>query len=555
MSTPTDLPQPTRASVPPEQENDQALPIPGNLPDVTPRYRLESGAHHSTWIVDCGYQSAAHLELQAGPYTLTQITGDTEASAKSAERLCSLTPHPAVLRVDAVTSSQDSYHIWYEPAEAGTLADYCRAKGKLPLGQVTTVARALTQALAYLHEQGFAYSELAARHCVFTVRGELKLLAPDIDTRSLASAVQKSRQAEDIAACAALLWLCLTGEEPKAMRLRAPLNLAVPQASDALAQTLEDAIDSRAQQPQLADLLALIELAADPEPLELHLSAHQSVRPRLPAYRQPAPVEPRRAVKQRRQVYGKLPDVSRGSKAPQGGLPRIRRKDKGIGRLPVGQHLRERWAMSGAILIGFLAIAGAGYQLFLSEPQQDSATPAAVEVSVEAAGSLPALTPSGADQQHAGERQQEEVEQDQAVALEPSDDDVALLAAELVAARSRVLASGETTEIGDYAVLGSPLAEADSQLLASEGAAALADMSTELVDISEITATENGYRIQATVQATGYSPAGSDRELAVQGISRHDGRVLQRVELILQAEGGTYLLTEAQPLPLDPSAL
>ena len=80
-------------------------------------------------------------------------------------------------------------------------------------------------------------------------------------------------------------------------------------------------------------------------------------------------------------------------------------------------------------------------------------------------------------------------------------------------------------------------------------------MSTELVDISEITATENGYRILATVQATGYSPAGSDQELAVQGISRHDERVLQRVELTLQLESGTYLLTEARPLPLDPSAL
>lgn len=551
MSIPTDLPQPTRASAPPEQENDQALPIPGNLPDVTPRYRLESGAHHSTWVVDCGYQSAAHLELQAGPYTLTQITGDAEASAKSAERLCSLTPHPAVLRVDAVTSSKGSHHIWYEAAEAGTLADYCRAKGKLPLGQVTTVARAFTQALGYLHEQGFAYSALAARHCVFTVRGELKLLAPDIDTRSLASAVQKSRQADDIAACAALLWLCLTGEEPKAMRLRAPLNLAVPQASDALAQTLEDAIDSRAQQPQLADLLALIELAADPEPLELHLSAHQSVRPRLPAYRQPAPVEPRRAVKQRRQMYGKLPDVSRGSKAPHRRKPRLKRSAVGTGQMQLGQYLRERWALSGAVLIGALALGGAGYQLLASEPQHDSATPAAVE----AAGSLPALTPSEVDHQRASEKPQTEVEQDQTVVLEPSDDDVALLAVELVAARSRVLASGEATEIGDYAVLGSPLAEADSQLLAHEGAASLADMSTELVDISEITATENGYRLLATVQATGYSPAGSDQELAVQGISRHDDRVLQRVELILQAEGGTYLLTEARPLPLDPSAL
>lgn len=547
MSTPTDLPQLPQASAPPTTETEQNLLIPGNLPDITPRYRIESGAKHSTWLVDCGYQSAAQLDLQAGPYTLTRITETTEARVKAAERLCSLVSHPAVLRVDAVTTSQGSHHIWYEPAEAGSLADYCRAKGKLSLGQVTTVARGLIQALSYLHEQGFAYSALTAQDCVFTVRGELKLLAPDCDTRALEPAVQKSRQADDIAACAALIWLCLTGEEPKAMRLRAPLNLAVPQASDALAQTLEDAIDSRAQQPQLTDLLALLELAADPEPLELHLSAHQSVRSRLPAYRPPAPTEPRRSLAQRRQVYGKLPDFSRGSKAKARKPSRSKPAGQGASQLPLGIFIRERWAMSGAVLIGALALGGVGYQLSFAEGQGEDA----VTATSQAPHSLPALELPEAGQQLAGGAQQIADGQERAPASELTNDELALEAAQLVAARSQVLATGATERISDYAVMDSPLAEADRQLLVSQGAADLAGMSTELLTVAEVTQTEQGFKVRGTVQATGYTPTASGEELAAQGIKVEEGKVLQEVELTLQIQGESYLLAQAQPLALE----
>lgn len=547
MSTPTELPQLPQASAPPITETEQNLLIPGNLPDITPRYRIESGAKHSTWLVDCGYQSAAQLDLQAGPYTLTRITETTEARVKAAERLCSLVSHPAVLRIDAVTTSQGSHHIWYEPAEAGSLTDYCRAKGKLPLGQVTTVARGLVQALSYLHEQGFAYGALTAQDCVLTVRGELKLLAPDCDTRALEPAVQKSKQADDIAACAALIWLCLTGEEPKAMRLRAPLNLAVPQASDALAQTLEDAIDSRAQQPQLTDLLALLELAADPEPLELHLSAHQSVRSRLPAYRPPAPAEPRRSLAQRRQVYGKLPDFSRGSKAKARKPSRSKPVGQGASQLPLGRFIRERWAISGAVLIGALALGGVGYQLSFAEGQGEDA----VTAPSQAPHSLPDLDLPEAGQQLAGGAQQIADGQERAPASELTNDDLALEAAQLVASRSRVLASGDIERISDYAVMDSPLAEADRQLLVSQGAADLAGMSTELLAVAEVTQTDQGFKVRGTVQATGYTPTASGEELAAQGIRVEEGKVLQQVELTLQIQGGSYLLAQAQPLALE----
>ncbi|MDY6051513.1 MAG: protein kinase [Rothia sp. (in: high G+C Gram-positive bacteria)] len=548
MSTPTQAPQTPQQPAPTEQEIAHSSLLPANLADVTPRYRIESGAHHSTWIVDCGYQGAAQLEVQAGPYTLTHITEPAEEHIKAAERLCSINPHPAVLRVDAVTSSANSHHIWYEPAEAGTLADYCQAKGKLPLGQVTAIAQGLTQALSYLHEQGFAYSTLTANHCLLTVRGELKLLAPDLNTRTLTPAVQKSRQAENIAACAALLWFCLTGQEPKTMRLRAPLNLAVPQASEALAQTLEDAIDSRAQQPQLADLLAPIELVADPEPLELHLSAHPSVHSRLPAYRQPETREPHRAIKQRWKTYGQLPDLSQGNTRHTRKQILKKTESKSSWQLPLGKNLQGRGALAGVAVVAALALGGAGYHLF-------SPTSSSEEMKSEAETTSSPSPPSelAVEPQLAGQPQETEEQQVKTAGL--SDDEIALITTGLVATRSTVLASGEHSRIGEYAPPTSPLAKSDQQLLSHEGAARLAGTSTELIAVNEVVTTENGYTLRAIVQANGYSPTGSDQELSAQGISWQDGKVLQHVELSIQDQDGSYLLTQARPLPLTPSTL
>lgn len=520
-----------------EQEPLEAGNALNGLTDVTLRYRLESGPTHSTWIVDCGYQAAGQLEIQAGPYTLTQYSKSATAAMKAAERLCSLPAHPAVLRVDAVTSSPSADHIWYEAAEAGTLADYCRARGQLPLAQVTTIARSLTAALTYLHQQELAYQHLGLEHCVFTVKGELKVLAPDLDLRTSPDTVKQSKKAEDIAACAAILWFCLTGKEPKAQRLRAPLPLSVPHASDALAQTLEDAIDLRANQPSLTDIAALFDLTADPAPLELHLSAHESVLSRLPAY---LPAEPDPTPKKSKPRLGKAPKIY--------GQPQTLNKrtssTTGISLWRPGRN-KVSLPLFMAIALGLVACLAA-FLPWVQDRLSASPKEQVVEETQSQETSLPAspvtlpLTkepelqkPSESVSGITGDRQEELTQQ----------------TAELIRLRSDVLSSGNSDRVQDYALPGSELERNDRNMLTQEGAADLSQMSSQLVSIEEITAGQEGsYTVIAVVEAHGYHPKGSDEELARLGMTRDGERIMQKVSLTLQPSSQGLRIESAKPI-------
>lgn len=536
----------------------QAQPL-GDLPDVTPRFKLESGPHHSTWIVETSPQTAAQLSLESGLHTLTQLDS-TRAATRAAERLCSLTGYRNLLRVDAVSGSEttgesasnpvERHYIWYEPAEAGTLTDYCQARGPLPIDQVSTIVRALTSALSYLHEEEMTYSHLTASHLVFTIDGTVKLLAPDIDLRHQPQAVCAAKKADTIAACAAIIWLCYTGEEPKPQRLRAPLPLVVPEVPPALATLLEDAIDSRAQQPTLADLAALSDFTADPAPLELHLSAHESVVPRLPAYRPPQNTKaaPKPAA-QRRKVYGQVRDLSskpaRSSRplgrllptVMQGGLRNKRGKT-----LARSAPSRAKILTLGSALLLMLALAGwwAAESFFPSTESEThlathqgpgSATPKVTEET----DALPELT---------GQAEQP----DNLTAI----DDEALTdrVTELIELRSEVLAQGQLEGISGYALPGSTLYEQDQQLLTHPDAQALAATRTHLVAVHSLKPQLNGEALlEVTIGAEGFVPAGTPEELAGAGIKVDHNQVTQRVELTLTPSGTTYFLTRARPQP------
>lgn len=511
-------------------ETDSALK---DLNDVTFCYRLESGPSHSTWIVDCGYQTAGKLDIQAGPYTLTQYTKSSPAAIKAAERLCSLPAHPAVLRVDAVTSLPTSEHIWYEAAEAGSLADYCRARGQLPIEQVTTVARSLTEALSYLHQQELVYQNLSLEHCVFTVKGELKLLAPDLDVRTSPEAIQQAKKAEDIAACAAILWFCLTGKEPKAQRLRAPLSLSVPQASDALAQTLEDAIDLRANQPTLATIAALFDFIADSAPLELHLSAHESVISRLPAYTPPEEKPSKPRLTRNPKVYGKPRNLSTGVSKKVRLLPLQRSKNTIITRLASGVAILGLLALLSAIYPAVQNHENKGHEAQTSQQTEDldshqnTATAGREHVAEQ-------KVPTSNAPMELSEAQEEELTQQ---------------ISELVSRRSDVLASGKKERVSEYAAPGSELQKNDQEMLAQEQASELARMSSRLVSIESIAAEKSGtYTVTATVEAQGYNPKGSKEELAKLGMERQESRIVQRVSLTLQASNQGVLIESARPV-------
>lgn len=512
-----------------QPETDSAL---NGLTDVTFRYRLESGPSHSTWIVDCGYQTAGKLDIQAGPYTLTQYTKSSPTAIKAAERLCSLPTHPSVLRVDAVTSLPTSEHIWYEAAEAGSLADYCRARGQLPLEQVTTIARSLTEALSYLHEQELVYQNLSLEHCVFTASGEMKVLAPDFDVRTSPEATQQTKKADDIAACAAILWFCLTGKEPKAQRLRAPLSLSVPQASDALAQTLEDAIDLRANQPSLADIAALFDFTADSAPLELHLSAHESVLSRLPAYLPPQEKPSKPRLTRSPKVYGKPRNLSSGAS------PKAKPAPGG------SKNITTRGIAIGIASVGVLALLSVLYPAIQNHNSSGSEAPTSQQT-----GSLDSSPHTATPENNHVAEQKIPVSKAPAELSDSQVEELAQQTSELVSRRSDVLASGQKNRVGEYAADGSELQKSDQELLTQEQASALSQMSSRLVSVESIATEKPGtYIVTATVEAQGYNPAGSEEELAKLGMVRQEGRIVQRVSLTLKASDRGTLIESARPI-------
>lgn len=522
----------------------QSAPVPG---DVSVRYALESGHHHSSWIVECGQATAEHLELTPGVYTLIQLTGDAGGRVRAAERLCALPAHDHLLTVQAVTGGS-SEQIWCEAAQAGTLADYCAARGQLPLEQVSLIASALIAALKHLHSQQLAYSRFGASQVAFTVDGALKLLPPDVDMRRESEVRQAKFRAEDTAACASLLWLCLTGETAAAQRFRKPLHLSVPDASETLAKTLEDAIDSRSQQPTLTEIAALFELSRDPEPLELHLSAHESVLPLLPAIRPTRAPEPVRtsALGRKPKVLGRIQDMSAHRVAPK---KKLTLKTGVLSGGRSRQSSRKKPVALGVGVLAFALLGAAGLVLF--KGGEDSSV---------VAESAPISSPAVTNETSGGEQQKQEVApvattevgqgSAQSAAMELTDAEVAQELAGLVEQRSSVLAGQDAGAVGAYALAGSELATADTVLLGQPGAQSLAGTSTALSRVEKIErGADETLTAVVTVVATGYTPAGSEQVLAAQGIEVGvNGEVTQRVQLTARHTGDGLKLVAAHPV-------
>lgn len=493
--------------------------------DVSVRYPLENGYRHSTWIVECGEHTAASLEMPAGTYTLIQLDAGQNQYLKAAERLCALVSHPNVLTVVAVTSSGENDQIWCQAAEAGTLADYCAAKGRLPLEQVSRLAHDLCAAMTYLHENHLSFSQLTGQQVVFTVAGELKLLVPHLDLRDAPDEVLKKHRADDISALAALLWLCLTGEKAAAQRFRKPLSLSVPEAGEALARILEDAIDRRSDQPGFQQIAALFELSKDPEPLELHLSAHESVVSRLPAIR-PTRFDsvPKERFRRKPPLLGEVQDLSAPQATPQKKLA------------------GKKWDRRSPLIIGALTVlavlVGAGILLTSQESSYRSPESAstAETSSAPAQQSLPAQPPE--------------------TASEPSADgdeaslDYAENLSTLIDTRSQVLASGKTGEITRYALAESELYRADAALIAADSDRQLASMTTRLAEIKNIEVQGDAITALTLIEAQGYEPEGSKEELERAGIYSAEGKVFQQVNVSARVQDGQLLLVSAEPQTL-----
>lgn len=528
-------------------------------------YPLTSGSSPSAWIVDCPPDLAQQLTLAEGRYSLLPLPSDDSKALEAADRLCSLPAHPGVLSLEAITAWGSWHQLWLAPAEAGSLESYCQAKGKLPLGQVATIAQGLTQALTYLHSQELSYRSLGAAHLVFDIQGRLQLLPPDQSTSKLSDHLRRRQEGKDIAACAAILWYCLTGQKPRPRAVRAPLSLYLPGVSESLAVTLEEALDSSAQQPSLKELEALFALAQEPAPLELHLSAHPSVRDRLPACPAPhasVPVPGR--LGRRSQVVGDLSHLQEPAKKSW----KKTQPFKGLS-LKLGSRGQEAekvaFPAQGKLpllpLSAGLALLALGTGAFwLLGPSQEEPGQALAE-SKDPALSISQLLeePSSSPEEKAPSSQKTQAEEEKEGPQEISEQEAKALLeaqlADLIDQRSQALASGQAKKLISYTTTGWPLEEADRALLASSAAQSLAQTSTRLVSLDALQIKEQGQAFaDVTVEAEGYQPEGGPAQLAAQGIYRQGHKLLQKSRLELRLEGENYLIYSAQPLALTPSS-
>lgn len=528
-------------------------------------YPLTAGSNPSAWMVDCPPDLAQELTLAEGRYSLLPLPSEDSKALEAADRLCCLPAHPGVLSLEAITAWGSWHQLWLAPAEAGSLESYCQAKGKLPLAQVATIAQGLTQALTYLHSQELSYRSLGPAHLVFDIQGRLQLLPPDQSTSKLSDHLRRRQEGKDIAACAAILWYCLTGQKPRPRAVRAPLSLYLPGVSEGMAVTLEEALDSSAQQPSLKDLEALFALAQEPAPLELHLSAHPSVHDRLPAC--PAPQAPAPAsgrLGRRPQVAGALSHLQEPAKkkwkdaqAFKGLSFKLGSRGQGLEKAASqgGKRLPLLPLAAGLALLGLGAAAVSLLGSSQDEPGQALAESRDPALPISQLVEEPSSSSDGqaSTQGPVREEKRQEKEGSGAIGEEEARDLIETQLADLIAQRSQVLASGQSKNLTSYTVAGWPLEEADRALLASSSASSLAQTSTRLVSLDSVEVKGQGQAlVEVTVEAEGYQPEGSPQQLAAQGIYRQGDKLLQKSRLELRLEGEDYLIYSAQPLALTP---
>jgi serine/threonine-protein kinase Stk1 len=168
--------------------------------------------------------------------------------------------HPNVVRVLGAIDVQGQRAVVTELVQGATLASPLKAGQKLGLPQVQGIARALVQALAFVHGKGFAHGSIQPSN-VMSAAGHIKLADLGLGRLHLALVPPSPYRAPeakldapgDVFALAALLHHLLTGQLPQpgaAQALPAPFDQMVPRCLDLKPE-------ARPKSPELAALLGI----------------------------------------------------------------------------------------------------------------------------------------------------------------------------------------------------------------------------------------------------------------------------------------------------------
>ncbi len=354
--------------------------------------RLGRGASATVWLV-VEHSTGREYALKC----FDRGSGDAavEDGIRRELNILSVLDHDHLVHAHAVVRIPDGsggLGLVLDYAPGGSLAELLAARGRLGAGETVTVLTPVAQALAYLHTHGFAHGDVSPGNVLFTAHG--KPLLADLGVGRMMADVAEATEAgtagfrdpapthaaraglqpeRDVFSAAAIGWFCLTGSAPGTARLRPPLSLVVPDIPPELAAALEAGLsEDWTRRPSASEFAAAIYRSAAAEPVDLSVSVHPEVIPRLLTRRAvPPSARERRAARIRgwlrtlRPARRPGPGGSAGRAAPARPAPRpVARHalpDAGASARRVSGRRRSRWIWSSglAFLCSLVLLTGA----------------------------------------------------------------------------------------------------------------------------------------------------------------------------------------------------
>ncbi len=342
--------------------------------------RLGRGASATVWLV-VEHSTGREYALKC----FDRGSGDAavEDGIRRELNILSVLDHDHLVHAHAVVRIPDGsggLGLVLDYAPGGSLAELLAARGRLGAGETVTVLTPVAQALAYLHTHGFAHGDVSPGNVLFTAHG--KPLLADLGVGRMMADVAEATEAgtagfrdpapthaaraglqpeRDVFSAAAIGWFCLTGSAPGTARLRPPLSLVVPDIPPELAAALEAGLsEDWTLRPSASEFAAAIYRSAAAEPVDLSVSVHPEVIPRLLTRRAVPPnARERRAARIRgwlrtlRPGRRPGPGGSAGRAAPARPAPRPLARhalpDAGASAGGVSGRRRSRWIWSSGL--------------------------------------------------------------------------------------------------------------------------------------------------------------------------------------------------------------
>ena len=384
----------------------------------------------------------------------------------------------------------------WEFLPGGSLEGLVTAGGPLSVAQTVTVVLPMIQVIQYLHAKQIVHGDISPRNIMFdltgrpvlidlgaarasghrtTITGTPGFMAPEIFDPS--KPLTGLGASADVYSLAAIAWFCLVGIAPGPPDTRVPLATLQPDLDRHIVEVLEAAlVEEPVLRPCVEQFLASVAHWAVPEPVDLYASVGEEYELLLPTRK------PETDAKPRRRTY-------RRSGAPQRVRSKDRHRRRGTPRRLVAQRV--------VVYLGIVLFVGGGV-LTLAYGPDETSQPNRSQISASSS------------------------EKDVAVDFQSVVD-------ELAKARSAAWALADVHLVPDYAVEGSELYKADTEILES-----LVDMDHRLDGIrmrgvvESVEPVSDGVQLQVGWRIDGYIQREASGEAVQQMPSREE-----QVELVV----------------------